>query len=72
MKRPSVIWHIVRGCGLVPGYGCHPEEKESNKFGVVAREDDCVDYAKVGDEKLTRRKAREFHKLFERIHAPIE
>ncbi len=49
-----------------------PEEKESNKFVVVGRDDDWVDYAKVGDEKPTRRKAREFHKLFERIHAPIE
>ena len=49
-----------------------PEEKESNKFVVVGRDDDWVDYAQVGDEKPTRRKACEFHKLVERIHAPIE
>lgn len=49
-----------------------PAEKESNKFVVVGREDDWVDYARVGDQLPTRRKAREFHKLFERIHAPIE
>lgn len=49
-----------------------PAEKESNRFVVVGREDDWVDYARVGDQLPTRRKAREFHKLFERILPPIE
>lgn len=49
-----------------------PAEKGGDQFVVVGRDDDWVDYAKVGDQLSTRRKAREFHKLFERIFPPIE
>ncbi len=51
-----------------------PEEKESNKFVVFAREDDWIEYQPYGrpNELPTRRKASEFHKLFERILPPIE
>lgn len=47
-------------------------EKEGNQFVVVGRDDDWVEYTKVGDQLPTRRKAKEFHKLFERILPPIE
>jgi hypothetical protein len=49
-----------------------PAEKEANRFTIVGRDGEWVDYTKEGDTLPTRRKAKEFHKLFERILPPIE
>lgn len=48
-------------------------EADANRFVVVGRDGDWVDYMLLGShDQPTRRKVRDFHKNFERVTPPIE
>jgi hypothetical protein len=49
-----------------------PDEIASNRFVIVGHDGGFVEYTQYGKSIPTRRPAREFHKLFERILPSIE